>query len=116
MTHERDEHDHHHDHEHGAGANRFDEQAATWDDDRAKVERAEVVARAIRDTIPLDRSTRTLEYGAGTGLVTQALRDAVGPVTLVDTSAGMREVIEQKIATGAITDARVWDVDLAAEP
>jgi ubiquinone/menaquinone biosynthesis C-methylase UbiE len=106
-------HEHHHDHD--ANTNRFDEQAATWDDDPAKVERADVVARVIRDTVPLDRSTRMLEYGAGTGLVTQALRDAVGPVTLVDTSAGMREVIERKIASGAINGARVWDVDLSTE-
>jgi predicted TPR repeat methyltransferase len=110
-----DEHHHEHDHDHGASGNRFDEQAATWDDDPAKVERANVVARVIRDSVPLDRSTRMLEYGAGTGLVTQALRSTVGPVTLVDTSAGMREVIDHKIATGAITDARVWDVDLATE-
>jgi predicted TPR repeat methyltransferase len=109
MTHE---HRHHDD---GTSTNRFDEMSATWDDDPTKVERAEVVARAIGDAVPLDSSVRMLEYGAGTGLVTQALRDAVGPVTLADTSAGMREVIERKIATGAITDARVWDVDLATD-
>ena len=68
--------------------NHFDERAATWDDDPAKVERANVVAAAIREAIALDGSERLLEYGAGTGLVTQALRDAVGPVTLADTSGG----------------------------
>jgi predicted TPR repeat methyltransferase len=57
-----------------------------------------------------------LEYGAGTGLVTQALRDAVGPVTLADTSAGMRDVIRAKIDSGALVDARVWELDLATEP
>ena len=65
--------------------NSFDERAATWDDDPAKVERAGVVAGAISATVPLDGSLRMLEYGAGTGLVTQALRDRVGPVTLADT-------------------------------
>lgn len=97
-------------------ANRFDEQAATWDDDPAKVERAERVAECIRAAVPLATSMRLLEYGAGTGLVTQALRDAVGPVTLADTSAGMRDVMTAKIAAGSITDARVWDVDLASQP
>jgi predicted TPR repeat methyltransferase len=92
----------------------FDEKAATWDDDPAKVERAQVVAQAIRAAIPLDPDTRLLEYGAGTGLVTQALRDAVGPVTMADTSAGMREVMDRKVADGAIPDARVWDLDLSA--
>ena len=96
--------------------NRFDERAATWDDDPAKVERAHKIALAIREAIPLEPSMRMLEYGAGTGLVTQALRDAVGPVTMADTSAGMRAVMNDKIASGAITDARVWDLDLTTGP
>lgn len=96
--------------------NSFDEKAATWDDDPAKIERARAVARAIREDLPLDGSERLLEYGAGTGLVTEALRDAVGPVTLVDTSAGMREAMRAKVAAGAIPDARIWDLDLSVAP
>lgn len=96
-------------------ANLFDDRAATWDDP-AKIDRAAQVARVVREAVPLSSSTRVLEYGAGTGLVTQALRDAVGPVTLADTSAGMRSVMEEKIRTGALSDARIWDVDLATEP
>ena len=81
-----------------------------------KVERAAVFARAIGEAVPLDRSTRLFEYGAGTGLVTQAMREAVGPVTLVDTSAGMRAVLDEKVGSGAIPDARVWDLDLSSDP
>ena len=94
----------------------FDEKAATWDADPAKVRRAAEVARCITETVPLRGSERLLEYGAGTGLVTQALRDAVGPVTLADTSSGMREVLHDKIAAGALAGARVWDVNLETEP
>lgn len=94
--------------------NPFDAKAATWDD-AVKVDRAEAVARKIRATVVLDRSMRMLEYGAGTGLVTQALRDSVGPVTLADSSPGMREVMRAKIAAGALTDARVLDLDLATQ-
>lgn len=96
--------------------NDFDAKAATWDDDPAKVERADAVARKIGATIALDRSLRVLEYGAGTGLVTQALRGSVGPVTMADTSTGMRDVMRSKIEAGAITDARVWDLDLVTQP
>lgn len=96
--------------------NSFDDKAATWDDDPAKVERAQAVARAISAAVPLTRATRLLEYGAGTGLVTQALRDEVGPVTLADTSSGMRDVLHAKIDAGQLPDARVWDVDLASSP
>lgn len=100
----------------GVNANHFDERAATWDDDPAKIERAEVVARNIRAAVSIDGSTRMLEYGAGTGLVTQALSDSVGHVTLADTSTGMREVMRAKIAAGALPDAEVWDLDLATQP
>jgi predicted TPR repeat methyltransferase len=100
------------DHTHGD----FDERAATWDDDPAKVERARVVADAIRDAVPLGPSTRLLEYGAGTGLVTQMLRDSVGPVTLADTSAGMREQMNNKVQAGVLADAQVVDLDLSTGP
>lgn len=96
--------------------NSFDDKAATWDDDPAKVERSRVVAREIRDAVPLAGTQRMLEYGAGTGLVTEALRDAVGPVTLVDNSAGMLDVMRAKVAAGTIPDARVWELDLSTEP
>jgi SAM-dependent methyltransferase len=37
-------------------------------------------------------------------------------VTLADTSAGMREVLQAKIAGGALREARVWAVNLETEP
>lgn len=94
---------------------RFDDDAQGWDEDEAKVDRARDVAAAIRGTLPLTGSERVLEYGAGTGLVAQALREAVGPLTLADPSAGMRQVAEQKVAAGLLPEGtRVWDLDLAA--
>lgn len=96
--------------------NSFDERASTWDDDPAKLEQAQFVAAAIRDAAALDGSQRLFEYGAGTGLVSQALGTSVGSITLVDTSAGMREVMLAKIAAGAMPEARVWDLDLQSAP
>ena len=113
------DHDHDHDPDHGpevaSGSAFFDERAGTWDEDPAKVERAAVVADAIVANVPLAPGTRLLEYGAGTGLVTQALRDHVGPVTLVDSSQGMRSVMQAKIDAGTLPAARVWALDLASE-
>jgi ubiquinone/menaquinone biosynthesis C-methylase UbiE len=82
-------------------------------DDQDKVQRARDVADAIRGGVPLTGRERVLEYGAGTGLVSQALQEAVGPLTLVDTSSGMRQVAEQKVTDGALpSSTRVWDLDL----
>ncbi|WP_370325169.1 class I SAM-dependent methyltransferase [Euzebya sp.] len=92
----------------------FDDRAETWDDDPAKVDRARVVAAAIRASVPLTPSTRLLEYGAGTGLVSQTLAGHVGPITLAEPSAGMRRVMLAKVAAGTLPDdARIWDLDLA---
>ncbi|MEE6280935.1 class I SAM-dependent methyltransferase [Georgenia sunbinii] len=98
------------------GSEHFDAKAADWDRDEQKVLRANEVAEAVAAAVPLEPHLRVLEYGAGTGLVTQALVGRVGPVTLADNSAGMRGVIEQKMAAGVLPGARVWDLDLETQP
>lgn len=98
-------------------ATEFDEKAATWDDDPAKVERGAQAAAAVRAAVSLDAGTRLLEYGAGTGLASQALASSVGPITLTDPSEGMRNVMEAKVAQGEFPKGtRVWDLDLATDP
>lgn len=94
----------------------FDTRAATWDDDPSKIERAGFVADAIRDAVATGGTTRLLEYGAGTGLIAQALADHVGPITLADVSQGMRQVMQDKVASGALPgSASVWELDLATD-
>ncbi len=104
-----------HDHDHDDATLSFDERAATWDDD-AKVERARDTARRIIEQVAPVGTERLFEYGAGTGLVSEALRESVGPITLADASEGMREVARTKVADGRLPGARVWDVDLSSEP
>lgn len=95
----------------------FDTRAGTWDDDPAKVRRAAAIAAAIHERVPLDGTTRLLEYGAGTGLVGQHLAMHVGPLTLADPSTGMREVAERKVADGLFpVGTRVLDLDLSRAP
>jgi len=92
----------------------FDERAATWDDP-TKVERARRVADAIATATGSTSATTLLEYGAGTGLVTEAMGDRVGPAVLADTSAGMRAEIEAKVHDGRLSNGtRVLDLDLDA--
>lgn len=94
----------------------FDERAATWDEDPARVERAQAAAAAIRAAVPLTRSMRLLEYGAGTGLVSQLLAAEVGSLTLADPSDGMRAVMADKVSNGTLPpDTRIWPLDLTTE-
>ncbi len=94
----------------------FDEAAKTWDHDPAKVERARVVATQIVEIVDPSSDARLLEYGAGTALVAESLRDHVGAMTLADTSSGMREVMAAKVADGRLPGStRIWDLDLESQ-
>jgi len=94
----------------------FDEKATRWDADPKKIERAEAVAAAICEQVPLTPTTRTLEYGCGTGLLGLALQPAVGELVLADSSPGMLSVVEQKIAAGSFGKVSTLQLDLCKDP
>lgn len=93
----------------------FDERAATWDDEE-HLRRASLVAELLRTQLPLSPTTRLLDYGAGTGLLSQHLVADVGHLVVADPSAGMREVARGKVATGVLPGAEVIDLDLGRDP
>ena len=90
----------------------FDDQAAEWDKDPKKIERARRTAQLIVDTVQPLGNERVFEFGAGTGLVSQYLAPHVGALTLADNSHGMREVIAGKIEAGVLEGAELSDSDL----
>jgi ubiquinone/menaquinone biosynthesis C-methylase UbiE len=94
----------------------FDEQAKDWDSDPKKVERARVVANAIRNTVPLSKDMKVLEYGCGTGLLSFALQSDLGEITLADTSQGMLDVLKEKIANSGVTNMHPVRLDLLSDP
>lgn len=99
----------------GLATNSFDERAATWDDDPTKRERARLAASRVRDSVDLHAATRLLEYGAGTGLLTEQLLPHVGHATLAEPSSGMREVLSAKVADGRLAGAEILDLDLSRD-
>lgn len=94
----------------------FDEKARDWDSDPKKIERAHAVADAIRKAIRLSTSMDALEYGCGTGLLSFALQPDLGCITLADTSQGMLDVLNEKIARAGVTNMRPLQLDLAVDP
>jgi ubiquinone/menaquinone biosynthesis C-methylase UbiE len=94
----------------------FDERAKDWDSDPKKVERARVVADAIRRAVPLSKKMKALEYGCGTGLLSFALQSDLGEITLADTSKGMLDVLGEKIADAKVTNMHPVQLDLVSDP
>src|SRR5699024_2892582 len=87
------------------------------DEEPGHAERADAVASAITNRLQLNEGTVLLEYGAGTGMVTERLAHHVGDITLADTSEGMREVMEQKAAAGRFgRPVSIIDLDLNRDP
>jgi len=89
----------------------FDERARDWDTPERRG-RAEAVADAIRVNVPLTPTTRTIDVGAGTGLLGFALADDIGDLVLAEPSEGMREVIAEKLAASGRTDVTAIPFDL----
>ena len=93
----------------------FDHKALNWDANPARVERARVVAEAIRSNVPLSPQMHALEYGCGTGLLSFALQPHLGKITLVDSSTGMLAVLNQKILSSGVNNMQSLQLDLAAD-
>jgi ubiquinone/menaquinone biosynthesis C-methylase UbiE len=94
----------------------FDERAKDWDSDPAKVDRARVVADAIRAALPLKPDMTALEYGCGTGLLSFALQPEFKSITLADTSQGMLDVLAEKIKAANVNNMHPLRLDLSTDP
>lgn len=99
-------------HEH----NRFDDAAATWDDDPAHETRQVAVAQAIQQSVPLAPHMRAVDVGGGTGRLSILLADLVGSVVVTDPSAGMVQVAGERIEAAGLGDRlRAAQADLTKD-
>jgi 2-polyprenyl-3-methyl-5-hydroxy-6-metoxy-1,4-benzoquinol methylase len=94
----------------------FDAEAKEWDAVPGRIERANTVAAAIREQLPLSRQMKALEYGCGTGLLSFALHSDLGPITLADSSTGMLDVLRAKIACSGVRNMTPRRLDLSMDP
>jgi ubiquinone/menaquinone biosynthesis C-methylase UbiE len=81
---------------------RFDTAAQQWDNNPIHWERSEAIAKSIGEKVPLSTDMVVLEYGAGTAILSFLLKDKLREIVLMDSSAEMVKVMEQKVyQTGA---------------
>jgi ubiquinone/menaquinone biosynthesis C-methylase UbiE len=87
--------------------NRFDQQAAQWDQQASRVKMAVEIAEAMVRALRLGPDQDLLDFGAGTGLVTLRLAAQVRRVFAFDTSAGMLRALRDKLERDGIDNVKV---------
>ena len=97
-------------------ANEFDDKAKAWDSNLDHARRAQTIADAICAEVPIASSFTAMEYGCGTGLLSFPLRHTFTKITLVDNSAGMLDVLREKIAHSGVTNMEAININMLDEP
>ncbi len=77
--------------------NQFDAAAVTWDQQARHHERAELLAKSLRDLGVLNPKARVFEYGCGTGLLSMKIASEVKELVAADSSTGMIKEMQEKL-------------------
>lgn len=99
----------------------FAEKAAAWDEDPKKIAMTNRYVDEVLKHIEVQPDWKTLEIGAGTGLVGLQFLPKVKSVVFEDTSEAMLEILQRKLSSeekqkstvflGEITDYKENDID-----
>ncbi len=93
----------------------FDKEAKTWDQNPEKAERARVFAKEILHFIKPNNEMTAMEFGSGTGLLSEQLKDYFHSISLLDTSEGMIEVLKEKIIEKKLSNFYPYQIDLTQD-
>jgi 2-polyprenyl-3-methyl-5-hydroxy-6-metoxy-1,4-benzoquinol methylase len=95
---------------------RFDDEAATWDNDPGHEKRQVAVAQAIKEAVNLSPQMSAVDIGGGTGRLSILLAELVDSVVVTDPSAGMVQVARERIAEAGLSDRlRAVQTDLTTD-
>ncbi len=78
--------------------NHFDMVARQWDQNPERFERSEIIANKMLEALLIKPESRALEYGAGTGILSFILSSHFSEIVMMDSSAEMVKVMEEKVA------------------
>jgi ubiquinone/menaquinone biosynthesis C-methylase UbiE len=77
--------------------NHFDTVARDWDKDKMHLERTKAITKCFLEMVKTNKEMKALEFGAGMGLLSFALKNNFAEITLMDSSAEMIKATFEKI-------------------
>ena len=86
----------------------WDDHAAGWDGDPIVFAYAEAAFASLRAAVSVSATQRVLDFGCGTGLLTERLAPHVREVVAVDGSSAMIEVLSAKALPNVQIGMRRW--------
>lgn len=89
----------------------FDEESKKWDTEY-RVQRAKKISAEIETYIEKNRDLKAMEFGCGTGLISENLTDKFSDILMMDSSEGMIEQLKLKIEKNNIKNMKPWCGDL----
>lgn len=91
----------------------WNQHAAGWNEDPAVIAYADKACRALTDVIRLD-GLRVLDFGCGTGLLTERMAPAAGEIVALDPSSEMIARLNAKALANVRTAEHALTKDLVA--
>ena len=82
----------------------FDQAAASWDEKPERVQLAREIGETILREVPITAAMNALDFGCGTGLLTLQLQPHVRTIIGADSSQGMLNVLNAKIAAAGLNN------------
>jgi len=89
----------------------FDEESQKWDTNY-RVQRAKKISTEIENYLDKDNNLKALEFGCGTGLISENLTHRFSEILMMDLSEGMIEQLKLKIEKNKIKNMKTWCGDL----
>jgi tRNA (cmo5U34)-methyltransferase len=90
----------------------FDNKAADWDQNPMHWDRSVAIADEILKILPVKPDFRAMEFGAGTGILSFLLKDHLKEILLIDNSAEMIRLTNEKIAASGAGNLQTRFFDL----
>ena len=90
----------------------FDKVAQNWDKNEVHAKRTKAIETEFRKSYEFNHGQIALEFGAGTGLLSIALKDLFSEIILIDNSVEMVNVTKQKLISENINNLQPIVFDL----